>query len=304
MHERGNIPGVWTSVKESKSALNVEGKVSPNAVTPSGVPLLELLRMGAIGGLSIGFRPTKVALDEESKVRRIQKADLAEISVVDIPGAGPSARVTDVKSDKRGLEAGLIALGLSRREAKAMLAGGFSAIAASESNPAPSKTVPEELAATKVSRLAAADTDAANESSADAGSAHGAATVAHAKATADHVAAAHSNMLASKQAADKGDADSAAEFKAAADMHTASANVHSAATSAMQSCYQAKAAPVDGQKTTDPTVKDNTTLDELRAFQKKLSLRDADGAQRDAVGSNVKSVLGLMNDILDDLRGI
>jgi len=127
MHERGNIPGVWTDVKETKSALAVSGQVSKSAVTPSGVPLLELMKMGAITGLSIGFRPTEVFLDEKKKLRDILKVELKEISIVDEPGNGP-ARITDVKSDIRGLEAGLRTLGLSRREAHALLSEGFTAL--------------------------------------------------------------------------------------------------------------------------------------------------------------------------------
>lgn len=127
MHERGNIPGVWTSVSETKKALKLDGMVSKNAITPSGVPLLELMKMKAITGLSIGFVPTRVTLDEKAKIREIQAVDLGEVSIVDIPGQN-KARITDVKRDVRSLEAGLRSLGLSRTEAKTLLARGFDAM--------------------------------------------------------------------------------------------------------------------------------------------------------------------------------
>jgi HK97 family phage prohead protease len=137
MHERGNIPGVWTEVKELKSALAVRGQVSKAAVTPSGVPLLELMRMKAITGLSIGFRPTEVKLDEQRKIRDILRVDLREISIVDEPGNGP-ARITDVKrSDPSFLEKVLREAGLSRNEAKAIIAKGLGALreAAADDDP-------------------------------------------------------------------------------------------------------------------------------------------------------------------------
>lgn len=134
MHERGNIPGVWTSIKEGKKSLKLEGLVSKSAITPSGVPLLELMKMKAIDGLSIGFVPTKVFLDEKAKTREIHTVDLGEVSIVDIPGAN-KARITDVKRDLRSLEAGLRGLGLSKREAKALLSGGFEAMFGDDDGP-------------------------------------------------------------------------------------------------------------------------------------------------------------------------
>lgn len=131
MHQRGYIPGVWKSIAESKEGLVLEGLVHKLATTPSNVPLLELMKMGAITGLSIGFRPRKVSLDEETKVRDILDVELGEISIVDIPGSSVS-RITDVKKDLRGLELVLRQAGLSRREAKALLANGAKALMTSE----------------------------------------------------------------------------------------------------------------------------------------------------------------------------
>jgi HK97 family phage prohead protease len=142
MHERGYVIGAWQSIEEDKDGLKVAGQVSMNARAPSNVPVYELLTMGGINGLSIGFKPTKVELDQESKVRSILDVELGEISVVDIPG-GPRARVTDVKSgDPRNaqvLEAALRDAGLSRKEAKALMANGFTALrdVAADDEPTP-----------------------------------------------------------------------------------------------------------------------------------------------------------------------
>jgi hypothetical protein len=120
------MPGVWNEVKELKSHLAVAGQVSKAAVTASGVTLLELMKMGAMTGLSIGFRPTEVKLDEKKKLREISKVELREISIVDEPGNGPS-RITDIKSERQ-IEAGLRSLGFSRIEAKAFMSEGLTAL--------------------------------------------------------------------------------------------------------------------------------------------------------------------------------
>lgn len=142
MHERGNIPGAWRSISEDKDGLKLVGNVSKAAISPSGVPTYELLKMGAMNGLSIGFRVRKAELDEEAKTRTILDVELAEISLVDIPG-GPNARITDVKSGDphniQFLETILRDAGLSRKEAKAVLAKGFSALRDAEPNDEPTQ---------------------------------------------------------------------------------------------------------------------------------------------------------------------
>jgi HK97 family phage prohead protease len=122
MHQRGNVPGAWSSFAQDMNGLKVSGQISPNAKTPSGAGVYELAKMGAISGLSIGFNVLRCELDEETKVRTLTGLDLNELSIVDVP-AGPSARITDVKVSKnpRFLEQLLRDAGVSRREAKVML---------------------------------------------------------------------------------------------------------------------------------------------------------------------------------------
>ena len=131
MHERGNVVGAWRDIAEDSDGLAVKGQIATTAKAPSGAGIYELLKMGALTGLSIGFRVKKQALDQDKKLREIFDVDLEEISIVDMPG-NPSARITDVKSkDLRSpqfLEQVLRDAGLSRKEAKALLAEGLPAL--------------------------------------------------------------------------------------------------------------------------------------------------------------------------------
>ena len=55
------------------------------------------MRAGALDGLSIGFKAVKARRDARSGVRRLEKVDLWEISVVTFPML-PGARVEAVKT--------------------------------------------------------------------------------------------------------------------------------------------------------------------------------------------------------------
>lgn len=132
MHERGNVIGAWREMDEDDDGLKVKGQVALTAKAPSGTTLYELLKLGALNAMSIGFRVTKATQDEKKKIRDILEVDLGELSIVDIPGIA-SARVTDVKNAdparlKRRIEEALRDVGLSREAAKAFIADGFKAL--------------------------------------------------------------------------------------------------------------------------------------------------------------------------------
>ncbi len=55
-----------------------------------------LMRDGSVDGLSIGFRTEKAVRDRKSGLRRLEKLDLWEVSVVTFPML-PQARVSAVK---------------------------------------------------------------------------------------------------------------------------------------------------------------------------------------------------------------
>ncbi len=128
-HDMDNLVGCYTRVEEDGDGLLLEGKIAASAKTPAGADVYELMSMGALSGMSIGFRCTKMKLDEKAKTREILEVELPETSIVTIP-AQSSARVTDVKSALtiRHLEDALRDAGLSRAEAKALLSGGMKSV--------------------------------------------------------------------------------------------------------------------------------------------------------------------------------
>jgi len=126
-HDPSQVIGRWTAIREDAHGLYVEGKISREVA--KGREVLALLRNGGLDGLSIGFRTVKARKEARSGVRRILEADLWEISVVTFPML-PQARVTAVKAGRlptaREFERWLVRdAGLTRSEAKAVIAGGF-----------------------------------------------------------------------------------------------------------------------------------------------------------------------------------
>ncbi|MAZ18393.1 MAG: HK97 family phage prohead protease [Ahrensia sp.] len=126
-HDPAQVIGRWTAIREDAHGLYVEGKISTEVA--KGREVLALLRNGGLDGLSIGFRTVKARKEARSGVRRILEADLWEISVVTFPML-PQARVTAVKAGRlptaREFERWLVRdAGLTRSEAKAVIAGGF-----------------------------------------------------------------------------------------------------------------------------------------------------------------------------------
>ncbi|GGA93668.1 primosomal replication protein N [Brucella endophytica] len=93
-HDAGEPIGVWRVIREDARGLYVEGRLARNV--PRAHDALELMRSGAIDGLSIGFRAVRARKDARSGIRRIHEADLWEISVVTFPML-PAARIASVK---------------------------------------------------------------------------------------------------------------------------------------------------------------------------------------------------------------
>lgn len=124
-HRSGEPIGVYTTVKEDNIGLHVEGKLALK--TARGAEAYELLKMGAISGLSIGFVTREDNYDRVTGVRTLKKVDLWEVSLVTFP-ANDASRVANVKSIESikslaDAEAYLReAGGLGKREAVAMLA--------------------------------------------------------------------------------------------------------------------------------------------------------------------------------------
>jgi HK97 family phage prohead protease len=113
--------GIFEDIKEDNNGLYVKGRLALK--TTAGRDAYELLKMGAIDGMSIGFRanPDEVSYDKRSRKRMIGEVDLMEVSLVTFP-MNPSARIRSVKGDVisiREWENGMRdAFSLSRSEAK------------------------------------------------------------------------------------------------------------------------------------------------------------------------------------------
>ena len=97
-HDPNQPIGHWLTIREDERGLFVRGRLAPGVAKAREV--LELMREGALDGLSIGFRTVKARSDAGSGVRRILEADLWEISVVTFPMLA-GARVETVKAARR-----------------------------------------------------------------------------------------------------------------------------------------------------------------------------------------------------------
>ncbi|MBN9247361.1 HK97 family phage prohead protease [Hyphomicrobium sp.] len=130
-HDPAEPIGVWDEIREDARGLYVRGRLM-TAVSKAR-EVLALMRAGALDGLSIGFKAVKARRDAASGIRRLEKVDLWEISVVTFPML-PGARVESVKArpfaasapTEREFERWLTRdAGLTRMEARAVLRSGF-----------------------------------------------------------------------------------------------------------------------------------------------------------------------------------
>jgi uncharacterized protein len=106
-HEPAEPIGVWLQLVEDKRGLYVRGRLELAVARAREV--YALIRERAVDGLSIGFRTQKSSRDPRTGIRRLERVDLWEISIVTFPML-PQARVGAVKTaypcrlfDERGL---------------------------------------------------------------------------------------------------------------------------------------------------------------------------------------------------------
>ena len=120
-HKSDTPIGVYEEIFEDSRGLKVKGKLALG--TQGGSEAYELMKMGAIDGMSIGFRadPAKQEYDSKNKRRILKELELMEISLVTFP-MNQSARVQAVKGEEmniRDLEQGMRdAFTFSRSDAK------------------------------------------------------------------------------------------------------------------------------------------------------------------------------------------
>lgn len=126
-HRSDQPVGRWVEASENAQGLYVKGVLSK---TQLGNDAYELLKDGAIDGISIGFAIQKYIIDNTNDTRVIQQVDLWEASLVTFP-ANTLARVTGVKNahgSEREFEDFLREAGYSREAAKIITARGFKAV--------------------------------------------------------------------------------------------------------------------------------------------------------------------------------
>lgn len=135
-HRQAEPIGVYTSMEEDAIGLKVSGKLALK--TARGAEAYELMKMGAITGLSIGYKVRDDSWDRVTGVRTIKKADLFELSLVTIP-MNDASRVSAVKTIEEldslsEIERHLRdACGMSKSEALAMVSRVKSVISRSDS---------------------------------------------------------------------------------------------------------------------------------------------------------------------------
>lgn len=121
-HDMGEPIGVWDEAVEDDKGLRMKGRLATN--TTRGRDAYELAKMGALTGLSIGYRVADYEMDGNN--RRIKACDLYETSMVTMP-MNELAQLTSVKGEPSigDVERALRTIGFSRTEAKAMASGAW-----------------------------------------------------------------------------------------------------------------------------------------------------------------------------------
>lgn len=146
-HRSSEPIGVYTLVKEDGVGLYVEGQLALKTVR--GAEAYELMKLGAISGMSIGFYTREDSYDNVTGIRTLKKVDLWEVSLVTFP-ANEAARITGVKEiveegklpTLKDFEKFLREAGFSKTQATAVASKGLAHLLRSESD-APAK---DELA--------------------------------------------------------------------------------------------------------------------------------------------------------------
>jgi uncharacterized protein len=99
-HNANDPIGVYDSIEEDKKGLKVKGRLAMG--TQRGREVYELMKMGALSGLSIGYRVDSkgYAYEENGKKRILKEVDLMEISAVTFP-MNTRATIQSVKATDR-----------------------------------------------------------------------------------------------------------------------------------------------------------------------------------------------------------
>ena len=133
-HKLDEPIGVYTEMREDENGLFVRGRLLIDD-DPLARRAHAHMKAGSLTGLSIGYVLDDYDFDKEKSAFMLKDIDLWEVSLVTFP-ANDEARISNVKSaiatgqlpTPRNLELILRDAGLSRTQAKAVLAEGYHAI--------------------------------------------------------------------------------------------------------------------------------------------------------------------------------
>ena len=139
-HQSWNLVGDWLEMSVDGYGLKLRGElwVKGDKRIEAAVVCHNLARGTGPKGLSIGFVVKKYHYEERDgrEIRVIDELELYEVSIVGW-AMNPKAMITNIKSltdgdgqilDKRNVEKILRDAGLSRRQSKAFIAGGYDAL--------------------------------------------------------------------------------------------------------------------------------------------------------------------------------
>jgi uncharacterized protein len=120
-HNPAEPIGIWDEIREDSMGLRVRGRLALRV--PRAAEIWALIQDGAIDGLSIGFKAVSARRDARSGVRRLERVDLWEISVVTfpmLPEARIAARRSATATEPRRTPLGLATLQSKRAAAEAL----------------------------------------------------------------------------------------------------------------------------------------------------------------------------------------
>lgn len=125
-HDPAQPIGAWDEMSEDERGLRMKGRISRKGKAGE---IADLIEMGGIEGLSIGYRTQEYEMDAEKGVRKLTKLDLWETSVVTFP-MNEMAGIYAMKAEditQRDIERAFKDMGHSNRMAKAMAGGAWKA---------------------------------------------------------------------------------------------------------------------------------------------------------------------------------
>lgn len=133
-HDTKQPIGAWRDMYEDEHGLYVRGALFVDDIAVAR-EAYKLMKENVVTGLSIGYRAKKSYRDPKSGDRVLTEIDLLEVSMVTFP-ANDYARISRVKSifddgrvpSEREFETFLRDAGLSRKQAKGVIAQGFKSL--------------------------------------------------------------------------------------------------------------------------------------------------------------------------------